>query len=70
MRLILITVALYLFWLALSGHYEPWFMVSALGREGTWPIVLRIQQFFDDKKAAELEAANEAAARAEMSRNA
>lgn len=28
MRLILITVALYLFWLALSGHYEPWFVVS------------------------------------------
>lgn len=30
MRFILIVVALYLFWLALSGHYEPWFMVSGL----------------------------------------
>ena len=49
---------------------EPWFMASAIGREGTWPIVLKIQQFFDDKKAAELEAAEDAAARAEMSRNA
>ncbi len=28
MRLILITVALYLFWLALSGHYGLWFVVS------------------------------------------
>ncbi|MDZ4047327.1 MAG: GTPase ObgE [Pseudoxanthomonas sp.] len=49
---------------------EPWFMASAIGREGTWPIVLKIQQFFDDKKAAELEAAEDVAARAEMSRNA
>jgi multicomponent Na+:H+ antiporter subunit E len=30
MRLILVTVALYLFWLALSGHYELWFVVSGL----------------------------------------
>jgi multicomponent Na+:H+ antiporter subunit E len=30
MRLILITLALFLFWLALSGHYEPWFTVSGL----------------------------------------
>ena len=30
MRLILIVVALYLFWLALSGHYAPWFVVSGL----------------------------------------
>jgi multicomponent Na+:H+ antiporter subunit E len=30
MRLILITFALYLFWLALSGHYELWFVVSGL----------------------------------------
>ncbi len=47
----------------------PWFMVSAIGREGTWPIVLKIQQFFDDQKAAALEAAEDAAARAEMTRN-
>ncbi|MFY2764265.1 Obg family GTPase CgtA [Arenimonas sp. MALMAid1274] len=49
---------------------EPWFMASAIGREGTWPIVLRIQQFFDDRKAAALEAAEDVAARAEMARNA
>lgn len=49
---------------------EPWFMASAIGRDGTWPIVLKIQQFFDDRKAAALEAAEDAAARAEMSRNA
>ena len=47
----------------------PWFMVSAIGREGTWPIVLKVQQFFDDQKAAALEAAEDAAARAEMTRN-
>ncbi|WP_339826318.1 Obg family GTPase CgtA [uncultured Arenimonas sp.] len=48
---------------------EPWFMVSAIGREGTWPIVLKVQQFFDDQKAAALEAAEDVAARAEMARN-
>jgi GTPase len=48
---------------------EPWFLVSAIGREGTWPIMLKIQQFFDDRKAAALEAAEDAAARAEMNRN-
>jgi GTP-binding protein len=52
------------------GWKEPWFMVSAIGREGTWPVVLKIQQFFDDQKAAALEAAEDAAARAEMTRNA
>ncbi|OHE81575.1 MAG: GTPase ObgE [Lysobacterales bacterium GWF1_69_6] len=49
---------------------EPWFLVSAIGREGTWPVVLKVQQFFDDQKAAALEAAQDVAARAEMSRNA
>jgi GTP-binding protein len=34
---------------------EPWFTVSAIGREGTWPIMLKIQQFFDDQKHAALE---------------
>jgi multicomponent Na+:H+ antiporter subunit E len=28
MRLILVLVALYAYWLALSGHYEPWFVAS------------------------------------------
>lgn len=48
---------------------EPWFLASAIGREGTWPIVLKVQQFFDDQKAAALEAAEDVAARAEMARN-
>ena len=50
------------------GWKEPWFVVSAIGREGTWPVVLKVQQFFDDQKAAALEAAQDAAARAEMAR--
>lgn len=49
---------------------EPWFVVSAIGREGTWPIMLRIQQFFDDQKHAALEAAEDAAVRAQMARDA
>lgn len=28
MRLVLIIVALYAYWLVLSGHYDPWFTVS------------------------------------------
>jgi GTP-binding protein len=49
---------------------EPWFVVSAIGREGTWPIMLKIQQFFDDQKHAAAEAAEDVAARAEMQRDA
>jgi GTP-binding protein len=49
---------------------EPWFVTSALSREGTWPIMLRIQQFFDDQKRDALEAAEDAAVRAEMAKNA
>lgn len=30
MRLILIVLVVYLFWLALSGHYDLWFVVSGL----------------------------------------
>lgn len=45
---------------------EPWFTVSAIGREGTWPIMLKIQQFFDDRKQAALEAAEDAAERSKM----
>lgn len=48
---------------------QPWFRVSAIGREGTWPIMLKIQQFFDDQKAAALEYAEDTAARAEMARH-
>lgn len=45
---------------------EPWFTVSALGREGTWPIMLKIQQFFDDQKHAALEAAEDLTERAKL----
>ncbi len=45
---------------------EPWFVVSAIGRDGTWPVVLRIQQFFDDKKREAAEAAVDASERARM----
>lgn len=30
---------------------EPWFIASAISREGTWPIMLKIQDFFDRIKA-------------------
>jgi GTP-binding protein len=30
----------------------PWYMVSAIAREGTWPMCLDIQRFFDEQKAA------------------
>ena len=29
------------------GWTQPWFLVSAIGREGTWPIMLEVQSFFD-----------------------
>jgi GTP-binding protein len=45
---------------------EPWFVVSAIGREGTWPIMLRIQQFFDERKRAAAEAAEDLSERARM----
>ncbi|MGL6291642.1 MAG: GTPase, partial [Silanimonas sp.] len=40
---------------------EPHFVVSAISREGTRPIMLKVQQFFDDQKHAALEAAEDAA---------
>ena len=41
------------------GWTDPWFLVSAIGREGTWPIMLAVQSFFDRLRedAAELAAA-------------
>jgi GTP-binding protein len=30
---------------------QPWFVVSAITREGTWPVCLKIQDFFDRLKA-------------------
>lgn len=44
------------------GWQEPWFMISAISREGTWPIMLEIQRFFDRLREAQLEADAEAAA--------
>ena len=31
---------------------QPWYMVSAIAREGTWPLCLDIQRFFDEQKYA------------------
>ena len=44
----------------------PWYLVSAIGRDGTWPIMLKVQAFFDEQKAAALEAAEDVAERARM----
>ncbi len=44
------------------GWQEPWFMISAISREGTWPIMLEIQRFFDRLREAQLDAEAEAAA--------
>jgi GTP-binding protein len=38
---------------------HPWYMVSAIAREGTWPLCLDIQRFFDEQKLAAAEAAEE-----------
>ena len=34
---------------------QPWYLVSAIAREGTWPLCLDIQRFFDEQKAADRE---------------
>jgi GTP-binding protein len=44
------------------GWTQPWYMVSAISREGTWPIMLEIQHFFDRLREAQLEAEAEAKA--------
>ena len=49
------------------GWKDRWYLVSALGRENTWPIMLDVMSFFDELKQAALEAADEAAWRAEHS---
>jgi GTP-binding protein len=33
----------------------PWFVVSAIAREGTWPVCLKIQDFFDRLRAEAVE---------------
>ena len=43
------------------GWDQPWFLVSALGREGTWPIMLEVMAFLDRQRAAEAEAREQAA---------
>ena len=50
------------------GWTQPWYLVSALSREGTWPIMLDIQHFFDRLREDQLEA--EAAAKAGTADNA
>ena len=44
------------------GWTQPWFLVSALSREGTWPIMLEIQHVFDRMREDQLEADADAAA--------
>ena len=44
------------------GWTGPWYLISAISREGTRPIMLAVQAFFDRLREDELEAANEAAA--------
>ena len=43
------------------GWTQPWYLVSAIGREGTRPIMLAVQAFFDRMREDELEAAKDAA---------
>ena len=44
------------------GWEAPWFLVSAIGREGTWPIMLAVQAFFDRLREAQAEAGEGAGA--------
>ena len=41
------------------GWQQPWFLVSALGREGTWPIMNQVMTFFDRQREAAEELARE-----------
>jgi GTP-binding protein len=49
--------------IAEQGWTQPWFLVTAIGREGTWPIMLEVQAFFDRLR-------EEAAERADAAGNA
>jgi GTP-binding protein len=51
------------------GWDQPWFVVSAIAREGTWPVMLEVQRFFDETKRDAEEAAVDAAERARMARD-
>src|SRR3546814_15916567 len=46
------------------GWEQPWFLVSAIGREGTWPIMLEVQAFFARLRADALDEAAAACATA------
>lgn len=39
------------------GWTGRWYLVSAIGREGTWPVMLDVMAFFDRQREAEAEAA-------------
>ncbi len=39
---------------------QPWYLVSAISRENTWPICLDIQRFFDEQRRDAVEAAEAA----------
>ena len=41
------------------GWTQPWYLVSAIGREGTWPIMKDVMAFFDRQKEEADEAARE-----------
>ncbi len=41
------------------GWTGRWYLVSAIGREGTWPIMLDVMAFFDRQREDALEAARE-----------
>jgi GTP-binding protein len=51
------------------GWDQPWFIVSAIAREGTWPVMLEVQRFFDETRRDAEEAAVDAAERARMARD-
>ncbi|MGJ7901345.1 Obg family GTPase CgtA [Lysobacter sp. 1R34A] len=42
------------------GWTDRWYLVSAIGREGTWPIMRDVMAFFDRQRADALEAASAA----------
>lgn len=44
------------------GWTGPWYLVSALGREGTWPIMKDVMAFFDRQREEEAEARDAAGA--------
>jgi GTP-binding protein len=44
------------------GWTQPWYLVSAIGRDGTWPIMLAVQAFFDRLREDAADAADAAGA--------